>query len=210
MLKRFGCSKTYSVSFKSNSHVHYFVSLLLILYQLWYKKPFYFSDFVVFQIVGGEIFPESKQDDDDPLQMGGDFTLNRLPDLLTNWHHHFWTKSLFRKCCFFPQVWSHHPQPQELEPVRPTNHPTNIGRCCCGNRTSTIVSINCSLDRESVRCYDGSRKNRMLQPDEYYWYWLSLGLRRKSFAIYWHWYYIDIGAAASLMIIIGRRWWQGW
>ena len=141
MLKRFGCSKTYSVSFKSNSHVHYFVSLLLILYQLWYKKPFYFSDFVVFQIVGGEIFPESKQDDDDPLQMGGDFTLNRLPDLLTNWHHHFWTKSLFRKCCFFPQVWSHHPQPQELEPVRPTKHPTNIGRCCCcWYRTSTIVS----------------------------------------------------------------------
>jgi len=29
------------------------------------------------KIVGGEIFPESKQDDDDPLQMGGDFTLNR-------------------------------------------------------------------------------------------------------------------------------------
>ena len=26
---------------------------------------------------------------------------------------------------------------------------------------------NCSKDRESVRCYDGSRKNRMLQPDEY-------------------------------------------
>ena len=48
------------------------------------KKTFYFSDFVVFQIVGGEIFPESKQEDDDPLQMGGDFTLNRLPGLLTN------------------------------------------------------------------------------------------------------------------------------
>ena len=109
----------------------------------------------------------------------------------------------------FPQVWPHHPQPQELEPLRPTNHPTNIGRCCW-NRTSTLVSKNCSLDRESVRCYDGSRKNRMLQPDEYYWYWLSLGLRRKSFAIYWHWYSIDIGAAASLMIIIGRRWCQGW
>ena len=44
----------------------------------------HFFEFVVVQIVGGEIFPESKQDDDDPLQMGGDFTLNRLPDLLTN------------------------------------------------------------------------------------------------------------------------------
>ena len=102
MLKRFGCSKTYSVSFKSNSHVHYFVSLLLIFYQLWYKKPFYFSDFVVFQIVGGEIFPESKQDDDDPLQMGGDFTLNRLPDLLTNWQQHFWTKCPFENVGLFP------------------------------------------------------------------------------------------------------------
>jgi len=28
------------------------------------------------KIVGGEIFPESKQEDDDPLQMGGDFTLS--------------------------------------------------------------------------------------------------------------------------------------
>ena len=29
---------------------------------------------------------------------------------------------------------------------------------------------NSCKDRESVRCYDGSRKNRMLQPDEYYCY----------------------------------------
>jgi len=29
------------------------------------------------KIVGGEIFPESKDDDDDPLQMGGDFTITR-------------------------------------------------------------------------------------------------------------------------------------
>ena len=33
---------------------------------------------LVLKIVGGEIFPESKQEDDDPLQMGGDFTLSRL------------------------------------------------------------------------------------------------------------------------------------
>ena len=33
---------------------------------------------MVLKIVGGEIFPESKQEDDDPLQMGGDFTLSRL------------------------------------------------------------------------------------------------------------------------------------
>lgn len=29
------------------------------------------------KIVGGEIFPESKDDDDDPLQMGGDFIITR-------------------------------------------------------------------------------------------------------------------------------------
>ena len=29
------------------------------------------------KVVGGEIFPESKEEDDDPLQMGGDFTLSR-------------------------------------------------------------------------------------------------------------------------------------
>ena len=33
---------------------------------------------MVLKIVGGEIFPESKQEEDDPLQMGGDFTLSRL------------------------------------------------------------------------------------------------------------------------------------
>jgi len=34
------------------------------------------------KIVGGEIFPESKDEDDDPLQMGGDFTLSRSGHLL--------------------------------------------------------------------------------------------------------------------------------
>jgi len=34
------------------------------------------------KIVGGEIFPESKEEDDDPLQMGGDFTLSRLGHIL--------------------------------------------------------------------------------------------------------------------------------
>jgi len=34
------------------------------------------------KIVGGEIFPESKQEDDDPLQMGGDFTLSRSGHIL--------------------------------------------------------------------------------------------------------------------------------
>ena len=42
----------------------------------------------------------------------------------------FEQRSLFENVGLFPQVWSHHPQPQELEPVRPTNHQTNIGRCC--------------------------------------------------------------------------------
>ena len=36
------------------------------------------DDALLFKIVGGEIFPESKDDDDDPLQMGGDFTITRL------------------------------------------------------------------------------------------------------------------------------------
>ena len=35
------------------------------------------DDALLFKIVGGEIFPESKDDDDDPLQMGGDFTITR-------------------------------------------------------------------------------------------------------------------------------------
>ena len=69
---------------------------------------------------------------------------------------------------------------------------------------------NCSKDRESVRYYDGSRRNRMLQHDENDCYWFSLSLRRKSFAIYWHWYSIDVGVVTFLMIMIGRRWWQGW
>ena len=34
-------------------------------------------DLMLLKIVGGEIFPESKDEDDDPLQMGGDFTLSR-------------------------------------------------------------------------------------------------------------------------------------
>jgi len=34
------------------------------------------------KIVGGEIFPESKEENDDPLQMGGDFTLSRSGHLL--------------------------------------------------------------------------------------------------------------------------------
>jgi len=34
------------------------------------------------KIVGGEIFPESKEEDDDPLQMGGDFTLSRSGHIL--------------------------------------------------------------------------------------------------------------------------------
>ena len=32
---------------------------------------------MMLKVVGGEIFPESKEEDDDPLQMGGDFTLSR-------------------------------------------------------------------------------------------------------------------------------------
>ena len=32
---------------------------------------------MLLKIVGGEIFPESKEENDDPLQMGGDFTLSR-------------------------------------------------------------------------------------------------------------------------------------
>jgi len=34
------------------------------------------------KVVGGEIFPESKEEDDDPLQMGGDFTLSRSGQIL--------------------------------------------------------------------------------------------------------------------------------
>jgi len=34
------------------------------------------------KIVGGEIFPESKEENDDPLQMGGDFTLSRSGHIL--------------------------------------------------------------------------------------------------------------------------------
>jgi len=34
------------------------------------------------KIVGGEIFPESKEENDDPLQMGGDFTLSRSGQIL--------------------------------------------------------------------------------------------------------------------------------
>ena len=38
---------------------------------------FFVDHVMMFKIVGGEIFPESKEEDDDPLQMGGDFTLSR-------------------------------------------------------------------------------------------------------------------------------------
>ena len=70
----------------------------------------------------------------------------RLHSQQVAWSSYELTSSLLNKIpflkmlVFFSQVWSHHPQPQELEPLRPTNHPTNIGRCCCWNRTSTIVS----------------------------------------------------------------------
>ena len=67
------------------SLIHIFTILFpSCLYQYQHTFLIHFFEFVVIQIIGGEIFPESKQDDDDPLQMGGDFTLNRLPDLLTN------------------------------------------------------------------------------------------------------------------------------
>ena len=65
--------------------IHTYAEKVWMLEDINFDTIFFISlNLLFFQIVGGEIFPESKQDDDDPLQMGGDFTLNRLPGLLTN------------------------------------------------------------------------------------------------------------------------------
>ena len=93
---------------------------------------------------------------------------------LTSTVQHFWTRSLFRKCWSFPAglVASHSATRAR---TRTTDQPSNKYWTLLLLKQDFHNSFhNCSKDRESVCYYDGSRRNRMLQPDENDCYWLSL------------------------------------